>query len=104
MIKGLIAKKDTKDTARKTQRTIITSSRVSLDDDIMHHRNNWHAIILPRLESFVTAVYNVRSSDDKRYRMIRAAAVASSGGDESDYWQILLEECSWLKECDITFF
>ena len=101
--KGLDSKKDTKDTARKTQRTIITSSRVSLDDDIMQHRNNWHAIILPRLESFVTAVYNVRSSDDKRYRMIRAAAVASSGGDESDYWQILLEECSWLKECDISF-
>lgn len=100
---GLDSKKDTKHTARKTQRTIITSSRVSLDDDIMQHRNNWHATILPRLESFVTAVYNVRSSDDKRYRMIRAAAVASSGGDESDYWQILLEECSWLKECDISF-
>ena len=101
--KGLDSKKVTKDSARKTQRTIITSSRVSLNDDIMQHRNNWHSTILPRLESFVTAVYNVRSSDDKRYRMIRAAALASSGGDESNYWQILLEECSWLKDCDISF-
>ena len=87
----------------KVQKTSITSSRVSLDDSIMQHRNNWFSTILPRLQNIVSAVYNLRSSDDKRYRMILAAALASSGGDNGDWWQIIFDECPWLKECDISY-
>lgn len=93
---------DTEDVS-KVQKTSITSSRVSLDDSIMQHRINWYSTILPRLQNIVTAVYDIRSSDDKRYRMIIASALASSGGDDSDWWQIIFDECPWLKECDISF-
>jgi hypothetical protein len=81
----------------------ITCNRVSLNDPIMNHLKNWHETVLPRLASFVKAVYSVRKDDDKRYRMIRASALASSGGDEDPYWNILFEECPWLVDCDIAF-
>jgi hypothetical protein len=88
-----------------TTNTHITISRISLNEnDVMKHFQNWHNTILPRLTSFVHAVYNVRANDDKRYRMIQAAAQASLGGDESKWWQILLEECPWLKDCDIALY
>mmetsp|Transcript_11455 Transcript_11455/g.21425 ORF Transcript_11455/g.21425 Transcript_11455/m.21425 type:complete len:548 (+) Transcript_11455:26-1669(+) len=93
----------------------ITISRISLqedENDTMQHRHNWYNTILPRLTSFVHAVYNVRANDDKRYRMIHAAAAAATGAsaslgennDECDWWQILLEECPWLKDCEIALF
>jgi hypothetical protein len=94
----------TSSTLSNSHKTNITISRVSLENDTMKHRQNWHDTILPRLTSFVHAVYNVRASDDKRYRMIHAAAMASSGGDESDWWNIVLEECPWLKQCEIAFY
>lgn len=82
----------------------ITVNRVSLDDEIMKHGEHWDNTILPRLTSFVKGVYNVRSCDDKRYRMVQAAAIASSGGEERPWWQIVLDECPWLTECDIACF
>ena len=81
----------------------IQCDRISLDDQIMQHHQNWNSTILPRLSSFVDAAYSVRGNDDKRYRMIRAAALALSGGDEGPWWEILLEECPWLIHCDTAF-
>lgn len=96
----------TKVTTNSTTTTNITISRISLHEkDSMKHYQNWHNTILPRLTSFVHAVYNVRADDDKRYRMIQASAEASLGhGDGSKWWQILLDECPWLKDCDIALF
>eukprot|EP01083_Nonionella_stella_P136041 413789_1 len=83
----------------------ITSHRVSLDEPIMQHRHNWNNMVLPRLRSFVDAVYNIRGDDDKRYRLLRATALVSSGDldDESDWWQIIHDECPWLKDCDTAY-
>ncbi len=82
----------------------ITSFRVSLDDPVMKHRQNWYSTVLPRLRSFVDAIYNIRSDDDKRYRFLRAAALAlSHGGDESEWWQFLHDECPWMLHCDTAY-
>ena len=102
-------------------KSTITCSRVSLDDPIMQHRQNWHNVILPRLRSIVEAVYSIRATDDKRYRMLHAHAssLASGGvsgggrhgtrrsgtstGDDTECWEIVFEECPWLRDCDTAF-
>ena len=82
----------------------ITSHRVSLDEPVMRHRQNWNDTVLPRLRSFVDAIYSIRSNDDKRYRLLRATALASSGGGgEYDWWQIIHDECPWLLDCNTGF-
>ncbi len=87
----------------KSRTTSITIDRISLSDPLMNHGKNWHDTILPRLASFVDAVYNVRRNDDKRYRLIRASALFSSGGDEAPFWEILFHECPWLVDCDTAY-
>jgi len=88
---------------------IMTISRVSLDDPVLQHRQNWERIILPRLRSFVEAVYAIRSDDDKRYRLL-AATTASTGSNIGDIdlteeaWQILHNECPWLAGCDTAYY
>ena len=94
----------TKERQMHSSSVTITSSRISLDDPIMKHRENWYATVLPRLRSFVDAVYSIRSDDDKRYRLLRAAAMASSGGDDKEWWHILHNECPFLKHCDTAFY
>lgn len=103
MLVATKAKEDTQEAAIPKPTTSITCNRVSLNDPVMHHDQNWHETILPRLASFVDAVYSVRQNDDKRYRLIRASALASSGGDEGPYWEILFDECPWLVDCDTVF-
>ena len=103
MKEAIEAKESAQEAEAPKAKTSITCNRVSLDDPIMQHRQNWHAIILPRLRSFVDAAYSIRQNDDKRYRIIREAAIVSSGGDETTFWQILLDECPWLVDCDTAF-
>ena len=84
---------------REKGKTVISVSRVSLDDPIMRHRQQWNNVILPRLRSFVEAVYCIRSDDDKRYRLL--TAVSEMATDTA--WQILFDECPWLQSCDTAF-
>lgn len=81
----------------------ITASRISLDDPVMRHRENWYKTVLPRLRTFVDAVYAIRRDDDKRYRMLCAAAAASTGDDDSEWWHLLHDECPFLINCDTAF-
>lgn len=81
----------------------ISSHRVSLDEPVMNHRQNWNHTVLPRLRSFVDAVYSIRGNDDKRYRLLQATAIAASSGNENDCWTIIHDECPWLLECDTAF-
>ena len=83
--------------------TNITQSRVSLDDPVMKHEENWVSTILPRLREFVEAVYSIRSDNEKRYNMIKAAATAGLTGDSTEWWSILIEECPYLIDCDTAF-
>ena len=83
--------------------TKITRSRISLDDPVMKHGENWVSTILPRLRKFVEAVYSIRSSNEKRYSMIKAAATAGLGGDSTEWWSILIGECPFLIDCDTAF-
>lgn len=78
----------------------IRISRVSLDDPIWQHRQQWNTEILPRLRSFVDAVYNIRGDDNKRYRFLTARSDISS---TAEAWQILFDECTWLKFCDTAY-
>jgi hypothetical protein len=78
----------------------INVKRVSLDDPIMQHRRNWKDVVLPRLRSFVEAVYRVRADDDKRYRLLSGMSDPSGN---SEAWNVLHEECPWLKDCDTAF-
>lgn len=78
----------------------ITITRVSLYDPVYNHNHHWQATLLPRLASFVDAVYNVRKDDGKRYRLLMTK---SENNAEEDPWQLLLGECPWLQHCDTAF-
>jgi hypothetical protein len=86
---------------------IIAVSRVSLDDPITQHRSSWTNIVVPRLRSFVDAVYAIRSSDDLRYRLLMASTSDPMNGQETTMeqaWSLLHEQCPWLKDCDTAFY
>ena len=82
----------------------ITITRVSLTDPIYNHNHHWEATLLPRLASFVDAVYNVRKDDGKRYRLLMARNVGNmSNNSDENSWQLIWDECPWLQHCDTAF-
>jgi hypothetical protein len=91
---------DKRENAGAPPKVTIVVSRVSLDDPIMQHRQQWKSSILPRLRSFAEAVYSIRSDDGKRYRMLMAV---SDVEDQSGAWRMLFDECPWLKTSDTAF-
>ena len=91
--------KDAQKSETEVQKIEIVASRVSLDDPLNRHGENWELFILPRLRSFVDAVYNIRSDDEKRYRLLSSVANL----DDSDAWTMIIEECPWLMNCDTAF-
>lgn len=110
-------KKLESDEGENTNRSSVTMKiavdRVWLDDPRYGHRANWKAIILPKLRRWVDAVYRIRQSDDKRYRLLTALSMAAAnsdlvGGEQEKQqtrrgharaaWDLVLEECDFLKE------
>jgi hypothetical protein len=90
--------KTSKEASRKS--VTISVSRISLDDPVMQHRTNFTQVVLPRLRSFVEAVFAIRSNDDKRYQLL----IATGDDDQpKKAWQILHNECPWLESCDTPF-
>merc|ERR1712183_46334 len=83
----------------------ITPSRISLYPNISQHLYNFYHIILPRVGSFVQAVYKFRSNNKKRYQLLLASCEADSSGGKKDdtFWHVLFEECPWLKDCDTLY-
>ena len=100
--------------------TSIASSRVSLSDPAWNHGLHWEQLVLPRIASFVQAVYTIRGNDDKRYRLLMAMTSAGDGSTEvernvvrsgssclstKEGWKILFDECPWLlHECNDTAY
>jgi len=116
----------------------IKVHRVSLDDPIFHHAQNFQNEVLPRLQSMVATIYSLRSDDNKRYRFLLGAVGASNSlykssknknndnvektrptekvyfvddedecqnrRDDFDSWCVLFDACSWLKNCDISYY
>jgi hypothetical protein len=80
----------------------MSVNRVSVDDPVLKHGQSWLEIVLPRLRSFVEAVYNIRSDDCKRYRLLLANS-QDPGGSTLEGWELLHEECSWLQFCDTAY-
>ena len=77
----------------------IAVNRISLEDPLHHHRHNWETVVLPRLRSWVDAIYAIRSNDDKRYQLLMATA-----SEQLDVaWKILFRECPWLEHCDTSY-
>lgn len=87
---------------RRKKPLSMQTDRVSLDDPMFQHRQNWHDVILPRLCSFAQAIYAIRKDDSKRYRLLTACS-DPLGQLEQDAWAMLHEECHWLKNCDTAF-
>lgn len=97
----------------------ISVCRISMDDVRYQLNHNWESMILPRLKSWVEGIYEIRSSDDKRYRLLIASSsssLSSAIGDDDDgileqqslqqlrdAWNILFQECPWLVDCDTQF-
>eukprot|EP00985_Skeletonema_marinoi_P025194 scaffold18261_cov141-Skeletonema_marinoi.AAC.5 len=84
----------------------ITISRISLHDPIHNHQHHWNQTLLPRLASFVDAVYNVRKDDGKRYRLLMALVQEQnydSESNEAEAWKVLWDEMPWLRSCDTSF-
>ena len=86
----------------------ITVTRISLNDPIYQHRHHWETTLLPRLASFVDAVYSIRKDDGKRYRLLMALirsqqlGTCNADGDE-EAWNVLWDECRWMRDCDTAF-
>ena len=90
----------------------IRIDRIRIDDAIFHHRYHWNSVILPRLRSWVDAVYRIRRDDAKRYALL-AALVSSPVSNSSistrttispeSSWKIIFEECPWLEHCDTAY-
>lgn len=79
----------------------IFVTRISLDDPLMQHRQNWKSFILPRLRSFVDAVYRVRAKDELRKLFLQVVASEESTSYATTVsWDLLHEECPWLRHCD----
>jgi len=96
------------ETSGSTKQDIdITITRVSLTDPIHNHNHHWRATLLPRISSFVEAVYNIRKDDGKRYRLlmnlVQTQHEESSDSAEKEVWQLLFDECPWLIHCDTSF-
>lgn len=95
------------DAIRNNQHVEITISRISLNDPIHNHKYHWTATLLPRLASFVDAVYTIRKDDTKRYRMLMAMVTYQNedadAAAEKEAWSLLWNECPWLKHCDTAF-
>ena len=97
--------------ARESQNTQdIKINRVSLKDPFFQHEANWNSIVLPRLRSWVEAIYSIRASDDKRYRLLSLLSSSATEKDASlfyqeqkDAWNLLFEECPWLVGCDTLY-
>ena len=49
----------------------------------------------------VTAINAIRGDDDKRYRLL--AALAEDNNGSAAAWQLLFDECPWLRDCDTAF-
>mmetsp|Transcript_20374 Transcript_20374/g.47854 ORF Transcript_20374/g.47854 Transcript_20374/m.47854 type:complete len:536 (-) Transcript_20374:35-1642(-) len=83
----------------------IEITRISLSDPIHNHKFHWRETLLPRLASFVDAVYRIRADDSKRYRLIMALAQMEHeelcNKAEEESWSLLLKECPWLMDCDV---
>ena len=96
--------KETKENAAKPRAPLfaMTVSKVRVDDPVMKHKESWERIILPRLRSFVEAVYRIRSDDHKRYRLL-LANVQDPGDSTADGWEVLHNECPWLRDCDTAY-
>lgn len=93
-----IDKKGTK-ADEATPSMVISVSRISIDDPLLQHRQNWHNIVLPHLQSWTQAVYRVRKDDDKRYRLLTAVITENL----QDAWGMLFEESPWLRSCDTSY-
>ena len=96
------------ETSGSTKQDIdITITRVKLNDPIHNHNHHWRATLLPRISSFVDAVYNIRKDDGKRYRLlmnlVQTQQEESSDSAEKEVWKLLFEECPWLIHCDTSF-
>lgn len=81
----------------------IRVSTVYLDDPRNNHRQNFFNIILPRLRTFVDAVYSYRRDDSKRFAFLLAFASSTSSGNDDEIWNRLFEECPYLLDCDTSF-
>jgi hypothetical protein len=92
----------TKTRARHRRRLTMQADRISLNDPIFQHGRNWHDVILPRLRSFAEAVYAIRRDDTKRYRLLIACS-DPLGQLETQGWELIHEECPWLRSCDTAF-
>lgn len=87
----------------------ITITRISLNDPIHNHRHHWNRTLLPRLASFVDAVYSIRKDDGKRYRLLNALVqdqkriINNDDEPNAEAWKVLEKEIPWLKDCDTSF-
>ena len=81
----------------------------SLNDPIHNHQHHWNETLLPRLASFVDAVYNIRKDDGKRCRLLMALVQEQNDNGSNDVqsneeaWKVLWDEMPWLRHCDTSF-
>ena len=91
-------------TSKSKPQLEISVNRISLNDPILQHGTNWNTMILPRLRSWVDAVYSIRQDEYKRQSLLLNCC--DNNNDNNDpvqlamAWELLFDECPWLRHCD----
>ena len=78
----------------------ISVCRLTVDDPVFGHRQNWHAVVAPRLVEWTQGVYHVRSHDELRYRLLMALSTTEH---MEEAWSVLYEKLDWLHDCDTSY-
>ena len=108
--KEKVPKKQSNERSSSTTTTTtmqLQVSTLSIDDPLYQHGQNFWNVILPRLRQWTEMVYQVRSSDEKRYRLLHlvAGAPAEQSPQIKEAWEsIIFQECPWFKDCDVAYY
>ena len=78
----------------------ISVCRLTVDDPVFGHRQNWYAVVGPRLVEWTKGVYHVRRHDELRYRLLMALSTTEH---MEEAWSVLYEQLDWLHDCDTSY-
>ena len=89
-----------KESGRALSSMTISVCRLTVDDPVFGHRQNWYAVVVPRLVEWTKGVYHVRRHDELRYRLLMALATTEH---MEEAWSVLYEQLDWLHDCDTSY-
>ena len=79
----------------------ISVCRLTVDDPVFGHRQNWYAVVVPRLVEWTKGVYHLRSHDEPPYRLLMALSTTEHMEEARS---VLCKRLDWgLHDCDTSY-